>query len=850
MKQSYQIFNNYYTFKSEDINSMLTKDDKSRIEAMQIILSFELNGESHPDMLMNVIRYVLPSNDHTLKRLFLMYLSSIQRVDENGKLLSELILAINSLLNDLQHPNEYIRVLTLKFILTVTEKEFIQPLANAVANNWESSSPLVRKHCYSAICHIYRMFPELIPNASEIIKNSLIKEKISANRCSALRALMYIDLRAAVQYVIKKAEQINVYEENLQLELLRLIKGVSKSTPDNYTTYLTVCSNLLMSPSECISLEAALCMLVVSSSSSAVKAAIKTLMDIAVKSSNNSVKMTVLERIEQQITKTPKLMNEMEIDLLRGFQCTSSFIKAKVAQIVVKCVTQKTVNDVIQALRKEMLKEGDEQYHLVILQSIKQCNSKFACESIIPSLLEIIQQTTSIAVSREILVFIRSSLMNSKSNEKENEESETNVNILQSLFDIFDNIKDQQLLTEIITIITRFSTTSEELKMSFDKLYNLYMNNNQLLVSETTQNIILGTFISSLIKVILKGDKVFEKKMKNEVTAKGLQVMIKMLKTQKETDMIARVRQGITIITNRQEELVKAMLVEQELKTEVIKTKKTTVHVDDEIVFGMYNEEVEMPMVINEVEDKTLATFQNIIQLSGYSDPLYIEASLELSQFDISIDTLIVNQSQSTMQNIQMQLVPRTEGIEVIGQQNSITLGAGEFARVVIPVKITGTSTGLIAGYVNYDRVGKEVTTGSSDNHMVLNSISVEALDSIKPATIMHEEFQKKWLAYEWENKIVVDTNINDLVEFVEHLCKETRMSCITPTTLFCSEIGFLSANLYATTIFGDDALANVSVEINKNKITGMVRIRAKNQGVAVSLGDKVVKFQKKDMKN
>ena len=75
-------------------------------------------------------------------------------------------------------------------------------------------------------------------------------------------------------------------------------------------------------------------------------------------------------------------------------------------------------------------------------------------------------------------------------------------------------------------------------------------------------------------------------------------------------------------------------------------------------------------------------------------------------------------------------------------------------------------------------------------------------------------------------------------------------MSCITPTTLFCSEIGFLSANLYATTIFGDDALANVSVEVNKNKITGMVRIRAKNQGVAVSLGDKIVKLQKKDMKN
>lgn len=850
MKQSYQIFNNYYTFKTDDVNSMLTKDDKNKIEAMQMILSFELNGETHPEILMNVIRYILPSTNHTLKRLFLMYLSSIQRVDEQGKLLSELILAINSLLNDLSHPNEYIRVLTLKFILTVNEKEFIQPLANAVANNWDASSPLVRKHCYSAICHIYKMYPEFIPNASEIIKNGLMKEKISANRCSALRALMYIDLRSAVQYVIKKSEQINVYEENLQLELLRLIKGVSKSTPDNYTTYLTVCSNLLMSPNDTISLEAALCMLIVSSSSSVVKAAIKTLMNIVVKSSNNSVKMTILERIEQQITKTPKLMNEMEIDLLRGFQCTSNFVKSKVAQIVIKCVTQKTVNDVIQTLRKEMLKEGDENYHLVILQSIKQCNSKFTCDNIIPSLLDIIQQTTSVAISREILLFIRSNLINSK-NKKVNEEIEENqINILQALFDIFDNIKDQQLLTEIISIITRFSTTSEELKICFDKLYNLYMNNNQLLISETSKSIVLGTYITSLIKIILKGNEIFEKTIKNEVTAKGLQILIKMLKTQKETDIIGRIRQGITIITNKKEELIKAMLVEQELKTEVITTKKTTIQVDDEIVFGMYHEEIEMPTVINEVEDKTLISFQNIIQLSGYSDPLYIEASLELSQFDISIDTLIVNQSQSTVQNILMQLVPRTEGIEIGGQQNAITLGPGEFARVIIPVKITGTSTGLIAGYVNFDKVGREVTTGSSDNHMVLNSISVEALDSIKPSTIMHEEFQKKWIAYEWENRITVDTNIIDLVEFIEHICKETHMNCITPSTLFCSEIGFLSANLYATTIFGDDALANVSIEMNNNKLSGMIRIRAKNQGVAISLGDKMLKSQKKDMKN
>ena len=34
-----------------------------------------------------------------------------------------------------------------------------------------------------------------------------------------------------------------------------------------------------------------------------------------------------------------------------------------------------------------------------------------------------------------------------------------------------------------------------------------------------------------------------------------------------------------------------------------------------------------------------------------------------------------------------------------------------------------------------------------------------------------------------------------------------------------CTKIGFLSANLYALNVFGDDALANVSIEINNGNI-------------------------------
>ena len=55
---------------------------------------------------------------------------------------------------------------------------------------------------------------------------------------------------------------------------------------------------------------------------------------------------------------------------------------------------------------------------------------------------------------------------------------------------------------------------------------------------------------------------------------------------------------------------------------------------------------------------------------------------------------------------------------------------------------------------------------------------------------------------------------------------------------------------MYARSIFGEDALANVSVEKPFGRgeaapVTGHIRIRAKSQGMALSLGDKINIAQK-----
>lgn len=73
-----------------------------------------------------------------------------------------------------------------------------------------------------------------------------------------------------------------------------------------------------------------------------------------------------------------------------------------------------------------------------------------------------------------------------------------------------------------------------------------------------------------------------------------------------------------------------------------------------------------------------------------------------------------------------------------------------------------------------------------------------------------------------------------------------TNMRILTPIDALPATVPFLAANLYAKSVFGEDALVNVSVELKADGgIRGHIRIRAKTQGVALSLGDRITSKQK-----
>ncbi|CAM9829188.1 unnamed protein product, partial [Choristocarpus tenellus] len=158
-------------------------------------------------------------------------------------------------------------------------------------------------------------------------------------------------------------------------------------------------------------------------------------------------------------------------------------------------------------------------------------------------------------------------------------------------------------------------------------------------------------------------------------------------------------------------------------------------------------------------------------------------------------------------------------------------------------VQVSSTETGHIFGTIVYEN-----SSTAEKTYINLNDVHLDIMDYISPATCTEEAFRSMWAEFEWENKVAVNTSFTDLNDFLTHMVSKTNTNCLTPMSSLDGPSSFLAANLYAVSVFGEDALVNVSVEKKNDadgKLSGHVRIRSKTQGIALSLGDRITLVQR-----
>ncbi|KAI0509306.1 Coatomer, beta subunit [Xylaria bambusicola] len=912
--------------------------DESKVDTMKRILTIMLNGDPMPQLLMHIIRFVMPSKSKHLKKLLYFYYEICPKLDASGKLKQEMILVCNGIRNDLQHPNEYIRGNTLRFLCKLREPELIEPLLSSARSCLEHRHAYVRKNAVFAVASIHQHSPSLIPDASDLIATFLDGESDATCKRNAFAALSSIDHDKALAFLSNVFDGIPNAEELLQLVELEFIRKDAIQNQQNKARYLRLIFDLLEANTSTVVYEAASSLTTLTSNPVAVKAAAAKFIELSIKEADNNVKLIVLDRVDQLRQRNEGVLDDLIMEILRVLSSPDIDVRKKALAIALEMVSSKNVEEVILLLKKELSKTVDQEYEKnaeyrqLLIQSIHQCAIKFSevAASVVDLLMDFIADFSS-SSAVDVISFVK---------EVVEKFPKLRPSIVARLVDTLSEVRAGKVYRGIIWIIGEYSLEENDIRDAWKKIRaslgeipilaseqrlldnvegqneqeqeqvnghskpaqpsgsrrvladGTYATETALTSASTTAarleavkaaqkpplralilegDYYLATVLSAtLTKLVMRHSEISSDKARtNALKAEAMLIMISIIRVGQsqfakapiDEDTVDRIMSCVrslaefsdnkkleTVFLEDTRKAFRARVQVEEKKRaakEAFEKAKTAIQVDDVVQIRQLSkknsaegaDEIELDLeraTGGEATSEDLTSkLSRVVQLTGFSDPVYAEAYVKVHQFDIVLDVLLVNQTTETLQNLSVEFATLGD-LKVVERPTTQNLGPHDFHNVQCTIKVSSTDTGVIFGNVVYDGAHSTDT-----NVVILNDLHVDIMDYIQPATCTETQFRSMWTEFEWENKVNINSKAKTLREFLEQLMACTNMNCLTPEASMKGDCQFLSANLYARSVFGEDALANLSIEKegDDGPITGFVRIRSRSQGLALSLG-------------
>lgn len=863
-----------------------------------------LGGEAMPRILMQVIRFCINSNDKQLKKLCMLYWEVVPKYQEptsdevlaaaaSGtkivrKMLPEMLLVCNALMNDLNHPNEFVRGSMLRFLCKVKDAEILGPLIPSIKSCLEHRHPYVRKNAALAVFHAHHLFGEmLLPDAPDIIASFLEHETDVAARRNAFLMLFNENQDLAIQFLAANMDDVGKYGDGFALLVLELTRKVCRGDPTQKSRFVRVLFQMLSSNSSAVSYEAAWTLVSLSSAPTAVRAAAVTYINLLNGQSNdNNVKLIVLERLEGLKKKHSKILQELLMDILRALSSPSQDICQKVIEVATDVITSRNVQDVVNVLKREVQKtmSSDSEtkgsaYRNMLIRAIHGCAVRFpqVAESVVHTLMDFLSTDSGM----QVIIFVRAIV---------EQYPALREPLLTKLLSSLDDVSSNQVLCVCLWILGEYTETVESITEAFETVTeqvgdppflldvkdkeeaekaaaeasegpkiitkNVILSDGtyatQSIYSETPKatvhdntpalrrmlidgDVFLGEVLGScLTKLILRGGELpeFDAMVLKNMTAKSVIVMCGVVKMAECT--IAAQRSSLLDCQDRISLNVRALLdpkarelLKPSLLTcgkerfaqflnilkekEVSETKKNeektqiTSQADDLIHFRQLKTMAVQggDVDLDDGADLARATgydsadallsseLNHVYQLSGFADPVYAEAFVRVHDYDIVLEILVINRTPNTLANLTVELSTMGD-MKIVERPQANTIGPNDQITIRASIKVSSTETGHIFGTIVY-----EDTATREKCYINLNDIHMDIMDYIRPASCTDEIFRSMWAEFEWENKVAISTSITSLVDFLDHIVKNTNMRCLTPPDK--SDKGsFLAANLYA----------------------------------------------------
>lgn len=860
---------------------------------------------------------------------------------------------------DLQHPNEYIRGNTLRFLCKLREAELIEPLLAPARACLEHRHSYVRKNAVFAIASIYTHSEALMPDAPELIQNFLEGESDNTCKRNAFAALLSISHEKALEYLSGVFEGIPNASELLQLVELEFIRKDAVQNQGNKARYLRLIFDLLEAKDSTVVYEAASSLTALTNNPVAVKAAAAKFIELSIKESDNNVKLIVLEKVNSLRKTNEGILDDLTMEILRVLSSPDLDVRKKALELAMDMVSSKNVEEVVMLLKKELAKTVDEQYEKnneyrsLLIHSIHQCAIKFSeiAQSVVGLLMDFISDFNN-ASAVDVISFVkevverfpqmRSSIVArlvttlsevragkvyrgslwiiGEYSLEQNDIREAWKTIRASLGEIPIVASEARLLEEqpdgeaelgdqsnghtkpaaptgsrkvladgtYATESALTSTSAAKAKLDAVKaaqkpplrqlildgdyflatvlsstLTKLVMRHHEISADTARTNALRAEAMLIMISIIRAGQSQFVKAPIDEDSVDRIMSCVRSL-----AEFAQKKDLETAFLDDTRKAFVNMVQVEEKKRAEkdAVLKAKSAIQVDDVVtirqlskknaVDGADEAEVDLEKATggDHTTENLTSKLNRVVQLTGFSDSVYAEAYVQVHQFDIILDVLLVNQTRETLQNLSVEFATLGD-LKVVERPVTQNLPGLDFLNVQATIKVSSTDTGVIFGNVVYDG-----PSSTESNVVILNDVHVDIMDYIQPAQCSETQFRTMWTEFEWENKVNINTTMpkgTNLRDFLARLMKVTNMSCLTPDASLEGECQFLSANLYARSVFGEslyfdliilyfanlltgeDALANLSVEKEgeNGPVTGFMRIRSRSQGLALSLG-------------
>ena len=138
-----------------------------------------------------------------------------------------------------------------------------------------------------------------------------------------------------------------------------------------------------------------------------------------------------------------------------------------------------------------------------------------------------------------------------------------------------------------------------------------------------------------------------------------------------------------------------------------------------------------------------------ILQLTGFSDPVYAEAYVTVHHYDIALEVTVINRTKETLQNMCLELATMGD-LKLVERPQNYSLAPETSMQIKANIKVSSTETGVIFGNIVY-----ETSNVMERNVVVLNDIHIDIMDYISPAVCSEAAFRTMWAEFEWENKVI-----------------------------------------------------------------------------------------------